>query len=126
MEEWRKIITFSGGVIEVSNMGNVRNAITGKVYSLKGEVASRKSKGNGYIVISVGYKQTKSGKRVAKTFYVHHLVAEAFLGPRPPNMQINHLNGNKHDNRVENMEYCTPSQNTQHAYDIGLYKGIGK
>jgi hypothetical protein len=55
-----------------------------------------------------------------KLKYVHHIVAEIFLGQRPLGFQINHINGNRHDNRPENLEYCTVQQNIQHAYDLGL------
>lgn len=53
---------------------------------------------------------------------IHQLVMEAFVGPRPEGYDINHKNGVKTDNRIENLEYCTKSQNTQHAWDTGLAK----
>lgn len=51
-------------------------------------------------------------------FYVHRLVAELFIGPCPEGLQVNHKNGDKADNRVENLEYVTRSQNIQHSYRV--------
>ncbi len=58
------------------------------------------------------------------TFMVHHLVADAFIGPRPEGMQINHIDGNRNNNRKENLEYCTHSENTKHAHRTGLIKTL--
>lgn len=69
----------------------------------------------------LGYLQVgllKNGKR--KTFKVHRLLAEHFI-PNPNNYKyINHKDGNKSNNDIGNLEWCTHSQNIQHAYDIGL------
>jgi hypothetical protein len=58
---------------------------------------------------------------------VHRLLMEAFIGPCPPGYQVNHKNGVKDDNRLENLEYVTPSQNIQHSYDVmGRDKPMGE
>lgn len=52
---------------------------------------------------------------------IHRLVALVFLGPNPPEKtQVNHKDGNKLNNSLENLEYCTPAENAQHAYATGL------
>lgn len=73
-------------------------------------------KSNGYLRVTL----SKEGK--TKCFYVHRLVAEAFI-PNPENKKcVNHKNGKRADNRVKNLEWVTYSENTKHMYDILNYK----
>ena len=60
------------------------------------------------------------GLKGGGTVRVHKLIALAFHGPRPPGAVINHLSGDVTDNRPQNLEYCTPAANSQHAHDHGL------
>lgn len=53
-----------------------------------------------------------------KSVGTHRIVALAFLGRRPEGMVVNHKNGITTDNRAENLEYVTPSQNRKHAYEV--------
>ena len=59
-------------------------------------------------------------KGLQKTAKIHVLVAHEFLGPRPEGLEINHIDGNKLNNNVNNLEYCTRSENHKHAYDLGI------
>ena len=92
---------------EVSNHGRVRNAHTGLVLRL------RKCR-SGYFDVLLNYK----GKE--KRFYVHSLVATAFVEGWREGLEVNHKNGVKTDNRAENLEWVTSSQNNQHARDVLL------
>lgn len=96
---------------EVSNLGRVKSLKRGKEKLLKPGLIS----GGYYHVILF-----KDGK--GKTHKVHRLVMLAFIGES--DLDVNHINGIKTDNRLENLEYCTASENTQHAYDTGLKTGL--
>ena len=109
-EIWKSLknIVEHGDNYEVSDLGNVRNAVTKKV--LKG-VKNHK----GYLRVSL----MLNGK--PKHHFIHKLVALAFI-PNPENKaQVNHKKGKEKDNnRVDNLEWATRSENMKHAYDTGL------
>lgn len=107
MEIWKTIEGFENYFI--SNLGNVKNNKFNKEKKLS------KSKSTlGYEVVLL----YKHGKRTL--FYVHRLVAIAFI-PNPENKpQVNHIDGNKLNNNVYNLEWNTAKENINHAYDIGL------
>lgn len=97
LETWRPI-SF-GKVYEISSYGQVRNTKTGK--TLSGWINE-----DGYRRVTLS---DENGKK--KTPYVHLLVAEAFIGPRPPDQQVRHWDGNPLNNRLDNLLYGTPSEN---------------
>jgi hypothetical protein len=55
---------------------------------------------------------------------VHQLVAEGFVGPRPSDMTVNHIDGHKRNNEVNNLEYLSIAENAKHAARLGLRCGI--
>ena len=105
----------SNGFYEVSDEGEVRSIDRvierrGKPAKLAGKVLKPLNHSQGYWSVSLG-----TGKRCL----IHSLVMEAFVVPRAKGMDINHKNGDKKDNRLENLEYCSRSQNMAHAVRTG-------
>jgi hypothetical protein len=100
---------------------NTRYAISsdGKVWS------GKRSKILVPITESSGYSVIKLGAN-SKVIKIHRLVAEAFIPNVGNKPCVNHINGVKSDNRVENLEWVTYSENTRHALDIGLSKQYGE
>lgn len=93
------------GLYQISNLGNVK----GKKCILKQFVNQR-----GYFAVSL----SKEDKRTS--YRVHRLVANAFI-PNPDNKpQVNHIDGDKSNNKAENLEWLTQSENMKHAFRIGL------
>ena len=107
-EQW-KPIEGTDGKYEVSNLGHVRT--NGKRPGLL--TLTKQKSGYRYAMI-----QLSNGKQ--KNCRVHRLVAEHFL-PNPDNMkEVNHKDGNKDNNRADNLEWCTRSHNVKHSFDTGL------
>lgn len=105
-EVWIKV-NLNGRYYEISNLGGVKNVKTQKILK-------KTSNGRGY------YQLVVNNKNQRKVFYVHRIVATLFV-PNPYNYKIiNHINGNKSDNCFTNLEWTTSSENTKHAYKIGL------
>lgn len=114
MEEWRPVFH---GLYEVSNVGRVRRR-TAKRGTRAGRI--RKPRCGKRFADYENLPLWIDGKQ--QNFTVHSLVAEAFIGPRPDGMDINHKNGDKKDNRPENLEYVTRAENIRHAFRTGLAK----
>lgn len=118
METWKDIIGFEG-YYQVSNLGNVRSLdrFDGVNYR-KGQIIKPTLKFNGYL--QVGLRKHMKRKYVS----VHRLVATHFIDNPKNKSQINHIDCNKQNNKVDNLEWVTPKENQFHAKKNGLRENM--
>lgn len=110
-EIWKDIKGYEG-YYQVSNLGRIKN--------FKNELHVASIDKYGYLQVVLYYKIKP------KCFRVHRLVAEAFI-PNPENKpEVNHIDGNKQNNCVSNLEWNTIQENSRHAWDTGLRKNVSE
>ena len=107
-EEWRQVVGWDA--YDVSDLGRLRRVRPSKGTHV-GRIGKVRTDSLGYVVFEL--RQDGRGRE----FKVHRLVAEAFIGPRPDGLEVNHKDGNKENNRPSNLEYVTRSQNCKHSWD---------
>lgn len=110
VEIWKDIKGYEGRY-KVSNLGNVKSLLGKKERILKSLNHTE-----GY------YKVILYKENIAKNKCIHRLVAEAFIDNPQNKKDINHKDGNKHNNNVSNLEWCTRKENVIHAWKLGLAK----
>lgn len=118
-EIWKDIPDYEG-LYQASNMGRIKRLsgwvrVRGGGLRMVGErILNLPTQRYGYLLVGL----SKDGRQ--KMQIAHRVIAQTWI-PNPNNYpQINHINGNKRDNRVENLEWCDNSMNQKHAYDTGL------
>lgn len=115
---WKPIKNYEG-LYEVSNLGRIKSLEKNRPGQSNSAMLKKLSKSsNGYFKTSL-YKNGKS-----KTFAIHRLVIESFTGVS--RLQVNHKDGRKENNNLNNLEYCTQRENVKHAIDIGLRNNKGE
>lgn len=116
-EIWKPVVGYEG-FYEVSNMGNVRSIdritqIGSKGSRFQPMIILKKAIRNGYHSVMLSKENEKSNTSV------HRIVALAFIDNPLQKTQVNHINSIKTDNRVENLEWATPKENTHHSMRNG-------
>lgn len=121
-EIWKDIIGYEG-LYQVSNLGRIkslkrktisRNGNTKYLKSEKERILKTVNDNNGYVIVYL----CNNGKN--KMIRVHRLVAKTFIPNPEMKPVVNHINGIKNDNRLENLEWTTYQENIIHAYKTGL------
>ena len=111
LEIWKiKDVCFNSNGLLVSNFGNVKNESWGD--------RTITDNGNGYKKVMI----SELGSRSGKNFYIHRLVAELFLSKPecPSKIQVNHIDGDKSNNNLSNLEWVSPKDNIAHMHKNGL------
>jgi hypothetical protein len=116
-EEWRPLLGYEG-LYEVSSLGRVRGMPRPHAYPRRADrllyIGPNRPGPRGYLQVRL----CRDGLEVTRK--VHRLVAEAFLGPRSAPFEVNHIDGDKTNNRASNLEWVSPDANVRHAYASGL------
>lgn len=122
-EEWKDVIGFEG-IYQVSDLGRVKSlqrmVVRPKGSYIKKEIILKPT------LLKIGYLfiKIRDGFKY-HPFYIHRLIATHFMDNEDNQRTVNHKNGIKTDNRIENLEWATHSENIKHAYDTGLKVKIG-
>ena len=119
-EIWKPVVGYEG-LYEISSYGNVRSLDrivikrNGVNHPVFGKMLSER-------IASTGYKMAtiRDLNKQPKTYSVHRLVMEAFCGKRPVGKEVNHIDGNRLNNRLDNLEYVTHTENMKHAFENNL------
>lgn len=113
-EIWKPVFGYED-YYEVSSLGRVRRLKKTRG-TRPGRILSPAAinRNRGYLVVGLHRKD----KQIMN--YVHRIVASSFIGPPRKGLVVNHKDGDKQNNNVKNLEWCTQSENNKHAFRTGL------
>lgn len=118
-EIWKNLPEYEG-LYQVSNKGRVKS-----LHTMKGMCPIKSGHIKKPTKSKFGYLRTGLHKdHKVKVIHIHRLIMMAFVGPVPEGKNVNHIDGNKENNHLENLEYVTKSENILHAYNTGLKRGM--
>lgn len=125
MEKWKPVPGYEG-IYEASNLGNVRTAKNKKTYTERHGERKWKQR-----VLKTRGSNPKTGYRVSlwkngkcKDWLIARVVAMTWVEGYSPELTVNHIDGNRFNNNVSNLEWVTLCENIQHGFETGLYKSI--
>ena len=120
-EEWKAVVGYEGAY-EVSTLGRVRSFRRERPQNgwLPERIMSPMVKKDGYCQIHLQRNGAVSRR------YIHRLVVEAFCGKIPEDRQVNHVDGDKSNNKIANLEIVSAAENIQHAIRSGLKRVSGE
>jgi hypothetical protein len=117
MEVWKDVVGYEG-IYQVSNLGNVKRISKTRGVNIKYKndyILKPMDNGKGYLRV----KLTNNG--ISKRVMLHRIIAEAFIPNIYNKKVVNHINCNLKDNSINNLEWCTQSENCLHAVKLGRW-----
>ena len=114
MEIWKDVPN-TGGMLQVSSYGRVRSFLRNKE---SGAILQATEDKKGYLRLRVTLERER------RCYKIHRLVAEAFLENPDKLPQVNHIDGDKKNNRADNLEWITNADNASHAIESGLWANV--
>lgn len=121
IEIWKSVLNYEG-IYEISNLGNIKS-LDRKIPDGRKENSFRIKKGNTIKASKLKYSQVILCKnKIRKAHLLHRIVATAFLENKENKPCVNHKDLNKQNNKVDNLEWCTYSENNIHAIKNGAKK----
>lgn len=110
--------------IYIQDYGNIKVSDHGDVLSKDNKILNKKIDSSGYYYYRFHFNNYRNLQKSGKTYMAqikeHRLVAQCFVENDEGFLEVNHIDGNKKNNKYDNLEWCSRSHNVKHSYDFGL------